>query len=431
VFEGEKGQAIVLVLLVTAVVFAVGTAALGLGSTAHRIAVMEVAQKKAYYIAEAGVEKALARAVADPDWVTSLPYRSDFADGQDEVLLNSAAYEAAQGGTPVGTIREVRVIKTYVSPDGSEVRLKLKSAGETPPATRTLTVEADLMYPLPETLFKGLWVTRLQGFPQGAGVSLDIDTYVAEGDVTIPEDSSLKGSIYSKGKVVLDGQKNHEVQITGSIYALGGVELRHVKGLGDGSLNVYADDANKVVCGDGVTVNYRVVVLSSQELLSKMPASAPDLLSAQRLAWYRANADFTVLPSDLNFGSGIYYIQGDVRLAGTYAGQALIVVDGEVTVGDGSTEYLRKRADQDCLIILATGEVRTHNGHIEPIEAFVYSGAEVRLQNSAIFRGGIVSPALDSQGNTVSVQRDANMLAVYRQSLSWTTAVIKIRKWAD
>lgn len=56
----QKGQALFLVLILSAVIFLIGSAAVAMGTAARKNAVQETWQKKAYYIAEAGVEMALA-----------------------------------------------------------------------------------------------------------------------------------------------------------------------------------------------------------------------------------------------------------------------------------------------------------------------------------------------------------------------------------
>ncbi|MBE3584720.1 MAG: hypothetical protein IMW94_00835 [Thermoanaerobacter sp.] len=57
----QRGQALAFVLILTTVIFMIGGAAVAMGTAAWKNATLEVWQKKAYYIAEAGVEKALAK----------------------------------------------------------------------------------------------------------------------------------------------------------------------------------------------------------------------------------------------------------------------------------------------------------------------------------------------------------------------------------
>jgi hypothetical protein len=57
----QRGQALAFVLILTMVIFMIGGAAVAMGTAAWKNATLEVWQKKAYYIAEAGVEKALAK----------------------------------------------------------------------------------------------------------------------------------------------------------------------------------------------------------------------------------------------------------------------------------------------------------------------------------------------------------------------------------
>jgi hypothetical protein len=49
------------------------------------------------------------------------------------------------------------------------------------------------------------------------------------------------------------------------------------------------------------------------------------------------------------FPNGIYFLSGGCELSGTYRGSALIVVDGDVTLGS-----LTKSGDSDCIAVLCT-----------------------------------------------------------------------------
>lgn len=55
----KRGQGLALVIILTAFILTMGSAAVVLASSLHRNSGLELRQKKAYYIAEAGVEKAI------------------------------------------------------------------------------------------------------------------------------------------------------------------------------------------------------------------------------------------------------------------------------------------------------------------------------------------------------------------------------------
>ncbi|NSW84207.1 MAG: pilus assembly PilX N-terminal domain-containing protein [Syntrophothermus sp.] len=131
----QRGQALVLVLILTTVIFMIGSAAVAMGTAARKNATLETWQKKAYYIAEAGIEMALA------DLRRRLIYpapnfeefriddkNKDYAGGRiDEVTvtketsgndifytITSSAYYPASGGTRA---RKTIRVKVKVVPD--------------------------------------------------------------------------------------------------------------------------------------------------------------------------------------------------------------------------------------------------------------------------------------------------------------------------
>ena len=74
----QKGYALIIVLVMTIVLFFTGSAALTMGSSVRKTAVLETDQKKAYYIAEAGIEKAIEKARQESIWVESLVLNTEY-----------------------------------------------------------------------------------------------------------------------------------------------------------------------------------------------------------------------------------------------------------------------------------------------------------------------------------------------------------------
>ncbi len=72
VISDNKGQGLALVIVLTALIFAVGAASVALATSSRRNAGLEVCQKKAYYIAEAGLEKAVFGARCGESWLEQL-----------------------------------------------------------------------------------------------------------------------------------------------------------------------------------------------------------------------------------------------------------------------------------------------------------------------------------------------------------------------
>lgn len=113
--RNQKGQALLLVLILTTVIFMIGSAAVAMGTAARKNAIQETWQKKAYYIAEAGIEMALAdlrqRLIITPE----LNFEGFHIENKD--------YPDAKG-----VIDEVKVEPVEVKPDGSNTYLITSSA---------------------------------------------------------------------------------------------------------------------------------------------------------------------------------------------------------------------------------------------------------------------------------------------------------------
>lgn len=58
-FQDQRGMGVALIIILTAYIFIMGSAALALATSSRRNAGLEVCRQKAYYTAEAGVEQAL------------------------------------------------------------------------------------------------------------------------------------------------------------------------------------------------------------------------------------------------------------------------------------------------------------------------------------------------------------------------------------
>ena len=83
----QKGYALVIILLLTIVLFFIGSAALTLGGTVRKTAALETEQKKAYYIAEAGIEKAVDKAAVSQGTTTACSNR--YSNG-----ISTSAFQA-------------------------------------------------------------------------------------------------------------------------------------------------------------------------------------------------------------------------------------------------------------------------------------------------------------------------------------------------
>jgi hypothetical protein len=448
--RGQQGQALLVVLLLTTSIFLVGGAAVGLGTTVRKTAAREIHSAKAYYIAEAGVEKVLAKARRDPNWLQALPGPGN---PRDFLALDLGGQQAYAGGRFV----EIKVSREDAG--WNAVLLHIKSKGEYLGATRTLNVDARIDYANGDKLFRGLWVKALTGVKLSHGAGVEAETLASEGNVILPEGSVLRGDLLVKGDLTVDSKENpadKRTTLFGNVWCVGDVLFAGEGATLAGDLYVQQGRIS-FEKPESVSVAGRVYVRNADQLppqwrdanlgkwqvvptldvISRIP-SFPRILTPERLAWYRQNAD-TYYEGDLTLSGvalqnmvGLWYIKGDLKIYGTYSGCATLVVEGDVTVGHGSTGLVRSgTGGPHGLSILTTGIIDTHNAQL-PIEALLYSeNLASSFQNGTTLTGAMVTPNVGSSGKEISFTYDPTMVNAYKQDLNWVTSATRIVRWSE
>lgn len=242
--KDEKGQALILAMMVLLVIFTTGSAVLSVSESHRRAVTYGHDQMQAYYAADAGVEKVLAQVNEHPEWVDGLAAGEEVSFYSDSSLT-------------------VKVTKNYAS--GSTVLL-VESVGRHNNGQRTLEAEIKVGQPLDFT--HGIWAESPPGgpstFANNAKIYSDI---VSEGainaennvlidgltksndDITIYNNASVTGDIFSRGNVEIE----NNAEPVGDIYAVGNVTLSNNAKLGG---NVQA--GGDVVVANNVEINYDV-----------------------------------------------------------------------------------------------------------------------------------------------------------------------------
>lgn len=402
------------VMAMTLAMFLMCSAVLAMGKNARLIAVFEVNQDKAYYIAEAGIEKVLADAKNGPAWLKNLNVGEEY-----DFLSNVLNFEINYGE---GAFEHILVKK--LTEGARQTSLEIDCRAKCGSSIKRVRVNADLETACAENLFRGLWLADGSS-PGGHVFNLQTDVYFSGGDAIINSGSDINGDIYSVGKVCLrcDGGA---IKINGDIYTLGGVCFT---GPGEFSINgvIYVDDINKVPD----EVKDITTVLPAGQLAARIPGVSgfPSPLSAERLGWYEKNAGYKQLPPVDNdtmvFQNGIYFLSGDCTLSGTYRGCALIVVDGDVALG-----RLVRESGDDSLAVLAAGPVCCAPGS-EVIEALVYSSTYVDSSSLVPVKGSVSAAGLAGQEGPVIVSYDGDMFNVFRDVCNWTTCFVRISRWSE
>lgn len=195
----QKGQALFLVLILTAVIFLIGSAAVVMGTAARKNAVQETWQKKAYYIAEAGVEMALADLQQRFIYLDS--YARLLAPGFENFSIDGRPYAG-------GMLEEVSVTKEE---NGTTAHYIIVSAARYPaisdkPARQSLRVKVKVV-PNPFLSYGGPGLKSDSGVSLGGLVSFTEGSLLARtGDVQVV--SVLTGNIggiYAGRNVYLQG----------------------------------------------------------------------------------------------------------------------------------------------------------------------------------------------------------------------------------
>jgi len=442
--NNQKGQALILVLIMTTLIFLVGGAAITMGTTVRKTAVHEINQNKAYYVAEAGVEKALAEVKHNPVVLSSWEINQN--------IFIDLPY--AEGILERVTLKEKTILVDYTL-------IKVESVGRCHDSKRTLNVEAKIIT-INGGFFRGVWAESPSGFKpnidfnspvwinhdvefKNNGQVLDYDVH-AGGNVTIgngktgstdnifslgsvklEENASVGKDIRCKGDVELDNNS----KVTGNIYSEGIITMKDVKKVTIGG-NIYVKNENNIpeAWRDDNPGKWEVV--PDLDCSFPMPGF-PSLLSDERLAWYKQNAD-CLYTGDQTFSgailenmSGIYYIEGNLTLSGTYSGNATIVVSGIVTINDALT---RKDNNYNyCLTVLSKDEINVINaGNEKEVYALLYSQDEVVLANNTDFYGSITAKNLSIGGGQVDIYYQPEMVDTY---LKWSVTFVNITKWRE
>lgn len=407
-----KGQAMLVAMAIVLAMFLMCSAVLVMGRNARLIAVFEVNQDKAYYTAEAGIEKVLAEAKNGPAWLRNLNIGAEY-DFLANVLDGENNYSE-------GVFEYIKVKK--LAEDGSHTSLEIECRGKCGTSIKRIRANADLETVYAENLFRGLRVAG--GCPGGNVYNLESESCFSGGDVVITGGSVMSGDIYSRGTVCLRGEGG-AIEIDGDIYAMGGLSRT---GSGPVSISgvIYVGDINAVPD----EFKDHAVVLPAVELAAKIPeySEFPGLLGAGRLAWYEKNANYIQLPpldhATMVFHNGIYFLSGDQALSGIYSGNALIVIDGSVALGS-----LTRSGQSDSLAVLAT-EAVVFDAAGGDTEALVYSGGQAHFSGGAV-RGGVLAAGLAESDSPVRFSYDEDMVNVFLDNCSWTTCFVRITSWSE
>lgn len=441
IIKDESGQALFLVMMVIMVLILTGAATLTRTSSSRLRSFEEKRMVQASYIAEAGVEKALANVKNDPSWLKELPYNTE------DNYIDNLIYAG-------GKISSVKVIRTSPS-DANPTIFYIESTGEYQGATRTIKVTGEVRDGI--SFAKGIWLNSATEFGNKVDFYCDIVSksaltfknnctvrnIIAEGTVEAKNgmnaNSIISGQdVIIKNNLVIsnEGIIESDIEIISQIKAGGNISIDkgsvggQVSAIGNITLEKEVDIAGDVYYNGTLTIKddksstgtlHKGGAVPFEVNIPPLPVIDEDI--------YSENPD-RIIESGILSGdpfdiTGITYAPGNLDISGTYSGQGVVVAHGKVTIsGD------LKRADEDSsLVIIAFGQVDgvgISSSHNKTTYAHLFSPYKIAL-NTKNFYGSIICDSIDLDNNVlVSYDND-----LYQNQPEGLSSAVKIKSWKE
>ncbi|ACA59486.1 pilus assembly PilX N-terminal domain-containing protein [Candidatus Desulforudis audaxviator] len=399
--EGEAGQALVLVTMVVAIAIVVASALVTLGTGAVRVARAHTDDVKAYYIAEAGMERALAQLRLQPSWEGFVGNWEGFdpADGSVAFGGGKYAFEVAAGEWDSNMRREVTI--TSVGSYGS--------------AQKTLVMPVRVELHEAVWNWPGLFVDGTTTQSWLGSLSLEITDEILENIGKV----FVRGSLSVGGNARLTGNSLH---VLGDLSVSGNARVIMNEVKVGGSITGPINDPS----GKGIQVP---TPGDCQSGLDPFPGEPPEVLTEQMLQYYNDLVQDEYLTtwdsSHLSSLEGIYRHVGDLTLSGEYAGYGTIIATGNITI----TRNLTKTTGASgSLRLISLGEqvkVQTCT-----LEADVIA-RKLCLNGNAGLKGTVIAQnvVLSGGGNGVNFEYDPGRILTNGMALPGTE--VKILGWRE
>lgn len=348
-WRARRGSALLLVILVLAVLLSMAGALMSLAGTESVTGIQQINQIQAHYIAEAGVEKALASLKLDTQWrqgYTNINYAGGSID--KVTILNegkSAGDVSVLTITSTGSYRGARrtvEVKAMVSPGGYTLLGRGDPPGTAPLSelrvTGPLVIEADVF--LASSCYLQ-WEAALIG------------TLRSGGDVVIQSPATVSGDVWARGSIAAG-----EDTVAGQLYPGAGLDIPLFHHLTDQDLDFMRDAARS--CGEG---------------------------------HYFAGAH-TFTAGELQNMSGVYFVEGRATVSGQYSGRASIVSPVDIYLPGPLTAA----AGANILGLMARGNICAGEG-ADLVEAVAYASSYTARGSFTEHRGGVIVPVMELNGS--------------------------------
>jgi cytoskeletal protein CcmA (bactofilin family) len=429
--QNESGQALLLVMMVLMMLLLLGSAALTRTGSSRVRSLEQQKMVQSIYIAEAGVEKALAYIKGDYLWLKGLTSNTEYA------YISNLDYAGGQ-------IKEVKITRT--SSIDNPTSFCIESTGDYKGASRTLIVKGEIYDPI--DFSKGVWIKDgLSIFSNNNRYDSDI---ISGGSLVFDNNEDFSGNILAEGSIILRNNAkagsivaDHDVWLFNKVevttQVVSGNDL-HIENYGVLTCNALAYGNinmgnNSKIKGD---VKYNGSLSLGDDTLIEgtvthggvEPASVN--LPAFPVLDESIFEDYPDIDKSGNVSGsfnvdGIFYSPGDLNISGTYQGNGLIVAHGKVNI----TGDLIRADSQSSLAIVAFGQddagtgIRSINNH--SINALLYTPHKIVLTNNLEFYGSLICREIDVNSNGV-VTYDQELNDNHKK---WMTTVVKVKSWKE
>ena len=417
----NRGQALALVMILTAFIFAMGAASLSLATSLRRNAGLEICQKKAYYTAEAGIDKAIAL-------IKSGELQLDELDDLEPEQKIDLVPDLISSEYADGMIDYVKVSKESCG-ETKKFTIFVESLGVCQGAFCILQAAINVNMSL--DFGKGLWISSPIEKPSliapsariisqlYIGGPLHLAATMIDGDIFYDGELIVADHVQLNGDIINGNIKGHGLLAVGSgSQVIGDVEVE-----GDVILSGEATVDGDIKAAGNVTVEKAHVkgsIWSNGDILVDQDSQVEgDIYSGQQnefnavfppfpevdLFSYRRGADQLLeglqqLQGSLHL-AGLAFIDGDLEIEGAYTGTGVIVVDGTVTV----TGDLLPAGQHDSLCIMAAEPVAVADR--TQAAALIYGQEEISLGEGVSLQGSVITPSLQMGKNTEFIYQNS------------------------
>lgn len=437
-FADEKGQALFLAVMATLLFFLLGISVLTMVNESRKALFVEKTMVQAYYAADAGVERVLAKAKSDGDWLWETVH---LASGKEVMFIDKQGY----GGGEISkvTVKEdgIYPINPTAKEDVVYTDISITSIGTYEGSNKTLKVTARVRAPLQFT--GGVWVNAADTELGGARI---ISHVISSGDLFLRYNGTFSGEINAAGTITVS---ENTVLTADEIKAAKSIILQDNAQI-SGTVRQAGDKPEQMALAEGAWIDgdiyYNGLFLnnSGKEIdAAKLHESGAGIVRTPSFpvlepAMFKKSNDQIYTGDETISGdfllNGVVYVAGDVTISGAYKGVGAIVAAGNVNIAGDLKRYYDDPGSS--LTIICFGGQGITVGAGAEVWALLYTppgnaagDRSLHIGDAAQIHGGLIC-------SKVMINPNASVLIQYENSLvesqpDWLTTNIEITAWHE